>query len=500
MPPGQEPIVATHNLSKTYSGIRVLANIDFTLYPGEIHALVGENGAGKSTFIKLLAGAVEPDEGSRITLFGHAYERLDTATTTEMGLAVIYQDISLFPNLSVMENMFMGLGKGLFTDRAEMRTYTERALAEFGVDIDVEQRLDELSVGKQQLVAIIRAVTRDAKVIIMDEPTASLSSGEVELLMDIIASLRTRKIAIIYISHKLEEVFRVADRITVFRDGRRVATGPTGEYDTEKLITLMVGRELRFIPMQSQKPLGKTLFEVRGLTNEWVRNISFRVRENEIVGITGLVGAGRSELAQSIFGLRKLDEGTVVLHGEEIRVGGATEAIRRGIGYLPEDRHGQGLFSGQTLTWNITLTTLARMLGRGRTISAARERAAAEQSIAQLDIRPPNPDILIESMSGGNQQKGLLARWLRAEPKVLIVDEPTAGVDVGAKMEIHRLLRRLAERGVCVILISSEMSEILALSDTVLVMRGGRIIRNVPVDQVSQESILSDSLRIRARG
>ncbi len=493
------PLIRTENLSKTYSGIRVLSDIGFTLLPGEIHALVGENGAGKSTFIKLLAGAEEPDEGAVIEFMGVRHARQDTADTTERGLAVIYQDISLFPNLSVMENMYLGLGKGLFTDKAGMRKHALDAFAEFDIEIDIDRKLGELSVGKQQLVAIIRAVTRDAKIIIMDEPTASLSSGEVELLMRIIATLRERRISIIYISHKLEEVFEIADRITVFRDGHLVETGAASEYNTDKLINLMVGRELRFLPMQSEKPLGETIFEVRNLSNDVVHNISFRVREHEILGITGLVGAGRSELAQSLFGLRKIAEGVIRIHGDEVTIENAGDAIRKGISYLPEDRHSQGLFRGQTLTWNTTLATLDQMLGTWNMISPAKERAATVESIQRLDIRPPNPEMPVESMSGGNQQKGLLGRWLRTDPKVLIVDEPTAGVDVGAKMEIHRLLRSLCDRGVCVILISSEFAEILALSDTVLVMREGKIVRNMPVGSVTQESILSDSLRLQAR-
>ncbi len=490
-----EAVIRTKQLSKSYSGIKVLNGIDFTLLKGEVHAVVGENGAGKSTFIKLLAGAAAPDEGSEIELFGQVRTHLNPATTTGLGLAVSYQDISLFPNLSVMENMYMGLARGLFTDKAGMFDHSERAFAEFGLHIDPKVKLGSLSVGQQQLVGIIRAVTRNAKVIIMDEPTASLSSGEVELLMRIIRSLKTRNISIIYISHKLAEVFEVADRITVLRDGNHVATGPVGDFTRDSLIALMVGRELLFMPMQSEIGFGEVLFEAAGLSNESVHDIDFKVRRNEILGITGLVGAGRSELAQSIFGLRRLEHGVIRLGGKEVTVASPSDAIRQGICYLPEDRHGQGLFAGQTLTWNITATTLRDMLGRFGLLSSAKEAAAAVESIDRLDIRPRNPSLPVEAMSGGNQQKGLLARWLRSSPKVLIVDEPTAGVDIGAKTEIHRLLRSLCLGGVAVVLISSDLPEILALSDTVIVMRGGRVVRNVPVGSVTQEGILSESLR-----
>jgi ABC-type sugar transport system ATPase subunit len=487
--------IQTKNLCKSYSGIKVLNAIDFSLLRGEVHAIVGENGAGKSTFIKLLAGAETPDEGSEIEFFGTTRSRLDPAATTGFGLAVIYQDISLFPNLSVMENMYMGLAGGFFVNRARIWEHAERAFSEFELNVDLNGSLGSLSVGQQQLVAVIRAVTRDAKIIIMDEPTASLSSGEVELLMRIIESLRKRQISIIYISHKLEEVLRVADRITVLRDGNRVATGRIAEFTKDTLITLMVGRELLFEPMQSGIEFGEALFEVEGLANADVHDVSFTVRRNEILGITGLVGAGRSELAQTIFGLRRIERGSMRLNGTAIGVESPSDAIRQGICYLPEDRHGQGLFRGQTLTWNITAATLGDMLASFGALSATKEAEASCEAIETLDIRPPNPSIPVEAMSGGNQQKVLLARWLRSRPKVLIVDEPTAGVDIGAKTEIHRLLRGLCRDGVAVILISSDLPEILALSDTVVVMRGGRVVRNLPIGSVTQESILSESLR-----
>lgn len=490
----EEVVIQTKNLCKTYSGITVLHNVNFSLKRGEVHALVGENGAGKSTIIKILSGVEKPDEGSEIVLMGKSFTHLEPSQTIAMGLAVIYQDISLFPNLSVMENMAMGMMSGTFVDRKGMMEKARKVFDEFNIKIDVKKRFGDLSIGKQQLVSIVRAVTQNAKIIIMDEPTASLSAGEVDLLMKMISELKRKKISVIYISHKLEEIFTVADSITVLRDGNVVSSGAVGDYTQETLINQMVGRTLRFIPMQSKQEFGEVVFSVKDIKADKVNGVSFEVRRSEILGITGLVGAGRSELAQAIFGLNKLEDGSIILHGKKLSIKSPRDAIRNGISYLPEDRHAQGLFKGQTLTWNITAATLKDMLTRAKMISEKKELAVARDEIERLDIRPKNPEIPVESMSGGNQQKGLLARWLRTKPQVLIVDEPTAGVDVGAKLEIHKILRSLSDQGVSVILISSDMMEIMALSDTVVVMKEGRLVRSIEVGSATQESILADSI------
>lgn len=487
-------VIQTKNLCKTYSGITVLHNVNFSLKRGEVHALVGENGAGKSTIIKILSGVEKPDEGSEIVLMGKSFTHLEPSQTTAMGLAVIYQDISLFPNLSVMENMTMGMMSGIFVNKKEMQKKAQGAFDEFNIKMDVKKRFGDLSIGKQQLVSIVRAVTQNARIIIMDEPTASLSAGEVELLMKMISELKRKGISVIYISHKLEEIFEVADSVTVLRDGYVVSNGTIKDYTQETLINQMVGRKLRFISMQSEAEFGDVVFSVKDIKANKVNGVSFEVRQSEILGITGLVGAGRSELAQAIFGLNKLESGSIVLHGKELSIKSPKDAIRSGISYLPEDRHAQGLFKGQTLTWNITAATLSEMLTSTKMISEKKELAVAEEEIERLDIRPKNPAIPVEAMSGGNQQKGLLARWLRTNPKVLIVDEPTAGVDVGAKLEIHKILRSLSDQGVAVILISSDMMEIIALSDTVVVMKEGQLVRSIAVGSATQESILSDSL------
>ena len=487
-------VLETRGISKTYSGIRVLHDIDFSLMPGEVHALVGENGAGKSTLIKIIAGVVEPDEGGEIYFQGKLVPHMTAARSIHLGISVIYQDVSLFPNLSIAENICKGLYHDAFVNWKKINGKAEEILREMGVDLDVNQKLREISIGKRQLVAIARAITFESKVIVMDEPTAALSSSEVEMLYNIIRSLRSKGVSIVYISHKLDEIFTVADRITVLRDGELIETAPASEFDQTKLINMMVGRELRFVPMHNEGDVGEVLFEVKGLTHEPdFRDITFACRRGEIVGLTGLVGAGRSELAQAIFGLSHPVHGEMWLHGEPLKVKDANDAIRKGVCYLPEDRRAQGLFQGHSMTWNITAVTLKKQLRRGL-INSGIELKTADKYIRDISIRPNLPHINVESLSGGNQQKALISRWLNADPKLLIVDEPTSGVDVGAKLEIHKLLRSLAARGVCVILISSDLSEVFALSDRILVMRQGRIVNEVAVGEATQEGILQKGL------
>ena len=487
-------VLETKKISKTYSGIRVLHDIDFSLMPGEVHALVGENGAGKSTLIKIIAGVEAPDDGGELYFQGKRIPHMTAAKSIHLGISVIYQDVSLFPNLSIAENICKGLYHDAFVNWKKINGKAKEILDEMGVQMDVQQKLREISIGKRQLVAIARAITFESKVIVMDEPTAALSSSEVEMLYNIIRTLRGKGVAIVYISHKLDEIFTVADRITVLRDGERIETAPVSEFDQTKLINMMVGRELRFVPMHNHGDTGEVLFEVRGLTQEPAfRNISFACRRGEIVGLTGLVGAGRSELAQAIFGLTHPQSGEMLLQGAPLKVKDANDAIRKGVCYLPEDRRSQGLFQGHSMTRNITAVTLGKQLKRGL-INAGLELKTAEKYIREISIRPNLPHINVESLSGGNQQKALIARWLNADPKLLIVDEPTSGVDVGAKLEIHKLLRSLAEQGVCVILISSDLSEVFALSDRILVMRQGRIVNEVAVGEATQEGILQKGL------
>lgn len=462
--------------------------------PGEVHALIGENGAGKSTMIKIMAGIEKPDFGSEIYFEGKQIYHMTPSKSTSLGISVIYQDISLFPNLTVAENISMGLSKDLMFNKKTMLDRANNALKSVGVNINIETKLGDLSIGQQQLVAIVRSVTQNSKMIIMDEPTSALSSTEIDLLFELIKKLVNLNIGIIYISHKLDEVFKIANKVSVLRDGNLVACDSIEKFSNESLIRNMVGRELRFVPMKNTSGFGEIIFEVKNLKNDFLNNISFNLREGEILGITGLVGSGRSELAQTIFGLNKLENGEILLKERKLHIKNTSDAINKGISYLPEDRLVQGLFRGQTMTWNITSATIDRVLNKFKLISEIKELEVTNKFINALDIRPNNPLILIESMSGGNQQKALIGRWLNTEPKLLIADEPTSGVDVGAKLEIHRLLRKLAENGVAVILISSDLLEVLAISDTILVMRGGRIVGEFDSNNVTQEDILFKGL------
>ena len=491
-----EVILEVKNLSKTYSGITVLNKVSFDLKAGEVHALVGENGAGKTTMIKIIAGVEKPDEGSEIYINGTRAVRLTAAKSIQMGITVIYQDISLFPNLTVAENICIEKSKSHLINWKEMRKTAQDVLYTMGVKLDLDAKLKDISIGQQQLVAIARAITFKSKVIVMDEPTAALSSGEVKMLYDIIRTVKKQGIGIIYISHKLNEVFTLADRISVLRDGWMVECDKASSFDDKKLINLMVGRELRFLPMRNEETgPEECLFEVKHITCEpFFRDVSFRINKHEILGLTGLVGAGRSELAQAIFGMMKLQKGEIFIDGKKTEIKSSEDAIRKGICYLPEDRRKQGLFTGHSMTCNISAVTLHKHVNRLKLLSRTKEIKTAEEYIDKLNIRPNLPSINIENMSGGNQQKALFSRWINSSPKVLIVDEPTSGIDVGAKLEIHKLLRQLARSGVGIILISSDLPEILAISDRILVMRKGLIVDEVVAGAATQESVLEKGL------
>lgn len=495
----ENKLLTIKNLSKTYPGNKVLHEVDFTVYEGEVHALVGENGAGKSTLIKMIAGAEKPDAGAEFHFFSPkevTCARITVPEALELGVTVLYQDISLFPNLTVAENICIELHKAPVVSKRKMRKEAEEAVKRLGIELDLDAKLGEISIGKQQMTALVRAVLFQSKIIILDEPTAALSSSEVSTLYEVVENLRNMGVGIIYISHKLDEVFYLADRITVLRDGYMVSTEKAKEYDHQKLIALMVGRELRVLPMHSQSEiLEEPILEVKHFTKaQKFSEINFSLKTHEILGITGLVGAGRSELAQAIFGVDPADSGEILVKGERLSIKNPADAILGGICYAPEDRRTQGLFYGQSMTKNITPVVLEKYLNKWRLLSDKKEKAEAKHYMEKLSIRPDQPEIDIAHMSGGNQQKALLARWLNAAPKVLIVDEPTNGVDIGAKMEIHRILRTLAEEGIGIVLISSDLPEILALSDRILVMQNGKIVDDVASCDATQESILAKAI------
>jgi ABC-type sugar transport system ATPase subunit len=395
----------------------------------------------------------------------------------------------------VGENICLGEKSGGIQNWKKTYAAAQSILSGMGVDIDPLAILGDISIGKQQLVAISRAIAFKAKVIIMDEPTASLSANETEMLYAVIQRLKAGGVGIIYISHKFEEIFAIADRVSVFRDGNLIKTDFIGQFDQQSLINLMVGRQLHFLPFRMEGTAGKVIFSVHDLTCEpYFHKVSFDVREKEILGITGLVGAGRSEVAQAIFGLIPVETGTIELSGRRLHIQNAAQAIMNGICYIPEDRREQGLFMKRSMAVNISAAWLKKVLSKQRLISSNMEHKLAVEYIEKLSIHPASPDIAVMNMSGGNQQKVLTARWINAEPKVLIVDEGTSGVDVGVKTEIHRLLRSLASQGVVVIMISSDLPEILAVSDRIMVMRRGGVVNITNTEDETQESIIERGL------
>ena len=490
-------LVSLEDVDKTYADIPVLKHARLDIVAGEVHALVGENGAGKSTLMKILAGVESPDPGARRTYFGERLESVDPTETLQLGISVIYQDLSLFPNLSVAENLAFALARKNKVAYQPSRWLGEarRLLGRLGLRYDPSALVETLSFGQRQMLAIARAVAIDARVIVMDEPTSALSSADVALLFSIVDELRSKGVGIVFISHKLDEVFRIADRVSVLRDGQVVASGPVSEFSEDDLITAMVGRHTVYEPLPSVNPPGAELLRVDDLVVRGASGpVSFSVRAHEIVAITGLVGSGRTELAETIFGLAKPESGAIVLNGKQVRISSPAEAVELGIAYVPEDRRLQGVFGGHSIRSNISVASLKSLAGRSGRVGVEQEAGLVDHYLAELDIRPRRSEADAATLSGGNQQKVVLARWLAAHPQVLIVDEPTNGIDIGAKREIHQLIRRTAESGTGVVVISSELPEVLAVADRILIMRAGRIVAETTPELSTQESILAIEL------
>jgi rhamnose transport system ATP-binding protein len=484
-------------ITKSYEGVRALKGVSFELQAGEVHALVGENGAGKSTLIKVITGAVVPDAGT-LTIAGRPVPHMTPAISRALGIAAIYQQPALFPHLTVAENIALALEQGGAWRRVDWRARARRAaelLSRVGAAIAPDRLVETLSMPEQQMVEIAKALGADAKALIMDEPTASLTDRETEQLFAVIERLRESGAGIIYISHRLEEIFRVADRITVLRDGETVATLPRAQVGRADLIRLMVGRELASVFPKRTVTVGEVALELRGVTHQasGIRNVSLAVKRGEILGLAGLVGSGRTELAEVVFGLRPADEGQILVHGEARTIGSPREAIDAGIAYLPEDRRQHGVVLEMSVAANASLANLANV-SRAGLIDTAAERRAARTYVEDLRIKAASIDADVGSLSGGNQQKVALARWLETDPSVLILDEPTQGVDVGSKAEIHELMGKLSERGVAILMISSEMPEILGMSDRIAVMQAGRVAGTLPRDECTQDAILGLAL------
>jgi len=489
-----DAFIRMEHVSKTFSGVKALDNIDMDIRRGEVLGLVGENGAGKSTLIKILSGVHEPDLGAKLSVDGQHIDSMNPQRSLKLGIVVIYQDLSLFPNLTVRENI--ALSKQLehgkkFVNWKQLDLDAKKAINELGVSIDLSARLGSLSTAKQQLIAIARALVYDAKVIVMDEPTSSLSKKEVEVLLDIIRMLRKRNIGVVFITHKFEELFLVCDRMTVLRDGKHVGTYQADEVTHDKLVYYMVGREVTF-ERQAGVKSGEEILRVNSISKKGnYKDINFSIKKGEIVGVTGLVGAGRTEVARAIFGMNVPESGEIWLDGKRINPRSPKEALELGVAYVPESRQTEGLILRQDVESNITLSTIKSFAGKSSLINFKSRNKAATEWITKLGVRPSFPSMLASKLSGGNQQKVVVAKWLATRPKVLIVDEPTNGVDIGAKREIHMLLRSLADSGIGIIVISSELPEILAISDRILVMRQGRIVAEFDGDTASQEEIMN---------
>jgi ABC-type sugar transport system ATPase subunit len=472
-------LLEVSGVSKSFGPVKVLKGISFDVRPGEVHALLGENGAGKSTLIKIVAGVILADEGE-VKLQGKAVRFSSPREAAAAGIATVYQELLLFPDLTVAENIYLGHAPKTrwgTLDWNAMRAGARALLDSLdSPDLDVDATVGKLSVANRQRVEIAKALSQNAKLVIMDEPTAALADADARRLMEVVKRLRERGVGIIYVSHRLPEIFALADRVTVLRDGTYVGTKPIAEVTEGDLVSMMVGRAIDHLFPKVDTTPGETVLEVRNLCyRDVVQDISFSLRAGEIVGIAGLVGSGRTETALTIFGITPATAGEILIDGRPVTIGSPDDARRLKIAYVPEDRGSQGLIRPQTIRENVSLAILDR-IAKAFVVDRPREGSLARQAIERFGIRTRGPEQRVKQLSGGNQQKVVLAKWVATEPRVLIMDEPTRGIDVGAKAEIHALMSRLAGQGLAVLMISSELPEVLGMSDRVLVMRGGRIV------------------------
>jgi ribose transport system ATP-binding protein len=494
----QEMILRMEGISKAFPGVQALDGVDFEVAAGEVVALIGENGAGKSTLMKILCGAYRKDVG-RIFLNGQETEIESPHHAQELGIAIIYQEFNLTPNQSAAANIFIsreprqtGLGRLLnLVDRRQMERDAQEQLDRVGARVSATALVRDLSVAEQQMIEVAKALAVDARIIVMDEPTSALGEDEVETLFEIMGTLKEHGIAIVFISHRLEEVFRIADRIVVLRDGRRVGSMPCSEVTPDRIINLMVGRELTEMFHKEEAEIAGPMLEVRGLTRQGaVQDVSFTLRQGEILGFAGLVGAGRTETARLLFGVDHKDAGEIWMNGKQIHIDSPVDALAAGLGFVPEDRGLQGLVLRLPVLENIMLPTLDKHAQAGW-VDRRALRGTAQTYVDKLNIRTPHLRQKAMFLSGGNQQKVVLAKWLASQPKILILDEPTRGIDVGAKAEVHALMSELAKAGMGIIMISSELPEILGMSDRILVMHEGRVAAILDRSEATQEKIMA---------
>lgn len=492
----RSPVLEVKGCSKSFPGVQALQKVDFDLFAGEIHCVVGENGAGKSTFIKVLSGALRPDEG-QIIIGGQQYSYLTPGLAHRLGIQTIYQEISLAPDLTVAENIFMGreptnrLG---LVDYGELNRRSKMLLDNLKIDLDVEAVVGRLSIPQRQSAQIARAMALEAKVFILDEPTASYTTSEISNLLGLVKQVAEKGVGVIYISHHLEEVLSIHDRITVLRDGIKIATHGKNEVTEEMIIREMVGRDIgKFYARQRAEIDYSKAVEFRDFARgDAVKGVSFSIYKGEIVGLAGMVGSGRTDLARSIFGADRKTSGSIVFEGKELRIGNPRDAIRAGIALLTEDRQRTGLILDHSLDWNVSLVHLSNT--PGYLINEREEEENIARYVDAINIRTPSIRQIVRNLSGGNQQKVVLAKWLYTDASLIIFDEPTRGIDVGAKKEIHELMVELARQGKYILMISSDMPELIAMCDRVIVMRQGRVVAELGREQVCEENILAASI------
>lgn len=487
-----EYILEMRNITKTYPGVRALDDVSLAIRKGEVHAIVGENGAGKSTLIKVITGAIVPDNGE-IIYKGKSYAHFNPQQSKHLGIGCIYQEFNNFPGLTVAENI-MAFGEGRKYGRFDinyrrMQVDAKAVTDKIGVRIDPKKLLTDLSVGMQQIVEIARAVAENVELLIMDEPSAPLTNNEIDCMMEIVETLRRQGVAIIYISHRLDEVFRISDRASVMMDGHCVATVNTCETSHDELVRLMIGRELKKTFPSRKTVIGGPLLEVRDLCGNGVTNISFTLNKGEILGFAGLLGCGRTETMQLIYGAAKISGGEIKLNGQKLDLKSTADALEHGIGLIPEDRKRHGGLLNQSISWNITLSSL-KSISRSTVVNRKKERAIAQDYKEKLSIKTPTLQQSLKNLSGGNQQKVVVGKVLATNAEILIFDEPTRGIDVKAKQEIYQLIRDLSEQGKSIIMISSEMEEVIGLSDRVIVLCEGHMAGELAKEEISQEAIL----------
>lgn len=489
-----EYLLKAAGISKSFAGVKALTDVSLEIKPGEIHCLAGENGCGKSTLIKVISGVYQPDAGY-IEFDGKKYSNISPLEAINMGIQVIYQDFSIFPNLTVMENLAfnteLAAGRRL-VNKKRMRAIAEEALSKINFNVELDRLVGTLTVAEKQMVAICRALMFNAKLIIMDEPTTALTKKEVKALFEIILRLKAEGISILFVSHKLNEVFEISERFTIFRSGRLIVTGNTADLDDRKFSYYMTGREFDNVNFTPAFNDGKTVLEVKGLSVPGAfTDVSFALRRGEILGITGLLDSGRTELALALFGLRKTSGGEILKDGKAVRIKNPRDAIANGIGYVPEDRLSEGLFLPQPISDNVVIAEIDHLANKAGVLDRKKRRQEVEHWVKDLAIATPDPDNACSTLSGGNQQRIVLAKWLACDLDVLVLNGPTVGVDIGSKHDIHAILQRLAGEGMAVIIISDDLPEVLQNCSRLLVMKGGQIVARLNPAETDEATVLS---------